>query len=176
MRRRLFSIAAAATVALLTIALNPAPASAAPGDGWYAYQNLESGYSLTAGGSSAGARVNQNFLRWKPDNSGYIPEQDWIMQDSDGDGYYHLRTARGWLAMGVSGGATANSSKVIVWTYNASNTDQQWKPETVPSGVRWRNRKSNRCLAIASPSTSSNGQQAIIYDCGRSGQTWVRFD
>lgn len=179
MKRHLFTLAAAASAAILAVTLSPAPAWATPGDGWYTFANQESGYYLAVsqGSTTPGAPVIQWWERLQPSGQP-IPSQDWQRRDPDGDGYFHIVNAASWLALGVSGGATANGSKVIQWTLNPTNTDQQWRFERYnqTNTYRLRNRKSNRCLAIANPGSSQAGAQAIIWDCGSSGQWWDWWD
>ncbi|MET8147128.1 RICIN domain-containing protein [Actinoplanes sp. NPDC049668] len=165
----------------MTVVLSPGIArAAAPSTGrWYILGNTATFYyAAVAGGSHAnGAKVIQWSGPYIPGGDGYRTEQQWQVYDPDGDEWFFLINAESQKVMGVSGGATANSSKIIQWDRNNSNTDQQWtfvNPGTtghsnVPvSNYNYLlNRKSGRCLAVAggTDGTDVEGQQLIIFDC-----------
>ncbi|RKH72594.1 glucose dehydrogenase [Corallococcus interemptor] len=77
------------------------------------------------------------------------------------------------LCLDVSGQATANSSKVIVWTCNAQ-TNQQWtlppdsQPPTVPTGLALSNVTCSSATLSWSPSTDNEG--VAFYDVYHDGQ------
>jgi hypothetical protein len=99
-----------------------------PGDGWISLQNWNSGLFLAVAGSSNanGAKVIQYNRLSQPDGQP-IPDQDWLLVGR-GNGYFSLRNAGtpDWKALAVAGHSTTSSAKVIQYTYQPSNTDQQW--------------------------------------------------
>ncbi|WP_127353979.1 RICIN domain-containing protein [Actinacidiphila soli] len=71
--------------------------------------------------------------------------------------------------LNVTGGGTANSTRVQLWTCNNSGA-QQW---TAPGDGTLRNPQSGRCLDAAGGGTA-DGTPVIIYDCnGGSNQLWT---
>lgn len=177
------SIAAAIFAALLAVVLSPGIAQAGtPSTGaWYAFDNPTSGFWAAVSGArtDSGAPVIQWSGPYVPGTITYRNEQQWQVYDPDGDQWFYLINANGQKVMAVSGGATANGSKVIQWDRESGHTEQQWTflntprsiyPSNTPNSdeaVYLQNRKSGRCLAIAggNAGTSVRGQQLIIWDC-----------
>jgi hypothetical protein len=197
--RRVRSTIAAALAGLVAVVLSPGIARAATPstDRWYTFGNTATNYyAAVAGGSTAnGGKVIQWEGPYIPGSGGaYRTEQEWRVYDPDGDDWFFLINANSQKVMGVSGGATANGSKIIQWDRQNTNTDQQWTfvaPGTtghtnVPiySDNYLLNRKSGRCLAVAGgdDGTDYEGQQLIIYDCdmahhqtGTDDRIWYTF-
>ena len=180
--RRVRSTIAAAVAALAAVVLSPgvARADAPSTDRWYVLGNTATNYyAAVAGGSMVnGGKVIQWEGPYIPGSGGaYRTEQEWRVYDPEGDDWFFLINAKSQKVMGVSGGATANGSKIIQWDRQNANFDQQWTfvgPGTtghtnVPiySDNYLLNRKSGRCLAVAGgdDGTSYEGQQLILFDC-----------
>ncbi|WP_221330102.1 ThuA domain-containing protein [Actinoplanes sp. L3-i22] len=70
----------------------------------------------------------------------------------------------------VNGGASADGTKIQLWTCNGSGA-QNW----AVSGQVWRNPQSGKCLDVAGGATG-NGTKVQLWTCNGSGaQNWVAF-
>jgi hypothetical protein len=70
----------------------------------------------------------------------------------------------------VSGGGTANGTKVQMWQCQAGNTNQQWILQN--GNIVWATH-TNKCLDVSGGGTA-NGTQVLIWDCqtGNQNQRW----
>ncbi|GAA2716230.1 ThuA domain-containing protein [Actinoplanes palleronii] len=70
----------------------------------------------------------------------------------------------------VNGGATADGTKIQLWTCNGSGA-QNWSV----SGQVWRNPSSGKCLDVAGGATA-NGTKVQLWTCnGSAAQNWVAY-
>jgi hypothetical protein len=174
-----FRCLAASMAAILGVAAVPSSAQAAPGDGWWMLQNVNSGQFLAVAGSgdANGGRIIQYPGRYQA-NGQASPEQDWFIL-ARGDSKYTLRNAGtpDWKAAGVSGGRRDEGAPVIQWTYNPANEDQQWYLSPVTLDIfTFVNVNSGKCLAIPRASKEQN-VQAVQWRCTESReQQWRRVD
>ncbi len=160
--------ALAAPVAAHAAEPDPIPFAAAnPDDNWSSVYNGNSGLFLAVAGSSNanGAKVVQ-YHQLLQSNGTPIPDQDWLFVPRGG-GYYSLRNAgtSDWKALAVAGHSDENGAKVIQYSYQPSNTDQQWYANPLGDNIfQFINRNSGKCLAIPGGSPDA-GVQAIQYTC-----------
>ncbi len=116
----------------------------------YQVSNQNSGKCVDAAGGSA---VDGTWVQQYTCNG--TGAQQWRFTATD-SGYYRigLASATGavWDVSGGSG-ATGDGVKVNLWTY-LSGTNQQWLPEAVGSGYRFRARHSAKCLDVPGASTA----------------------
>jgi hypothetical protein len=80
----------------------------------------------------------------------------------------------------VSGGATANNSRVITY-HRDRGANQAWLEDIYQTSpvdtVRFRGVGSNRCLDILNSTTATSGRPLVIFDCNNNAsQQWILED
>ena len=131
--------------------------------GWSTYADVSAALTNVPSGT------HNLYLTFTGSGSGLFDVDDFTLGTSGGTGGGTGRVVGlAGKCLDVNGGATADGTKIQLWTCNGSAA-QNWQVD----GQVWRNPASGKCLDIAGGGTA-NGTRVQLWTCNGSGaQNWA---